>query len=106
MYIVYHHRLSVVIPIMVRGTRYNLLVTRGKSVVFSEYSVSFGHKTDYHDINEILLKVALNTIYPTSPIPNNLSLFIIFYFCLKSVEVQRIFWYISDLILILYVVFI
>ena len=35
-------------------------VTCGMSVVFSRYSST--NKTDYHDITEILLKVALNTI--------------------------------------------
>jgi hypothetical protein len=31
-------------------------------VIFSGYSVSSTNKTDLHDIAEILLKVALNTI--------------------------------------------
>jgi len=39
-----------------------LSVTCGRSLVFSGYSVSSTHKTDRHDITEILLKVALNTI--------------------------------------------
>ena len=43
--------------------------------------VSSAQKTDYHDITEILLKVVLNTIYPTPPIPNNHSLCMIFHFC-------------------------
>jgi hypothetical protein len=34
-------------------------VTCGRSVVFSGYSTN---KTDHHDIAEILLKVALNTM--------------------------------------------
>jgi hypothetical protein len=33
-----------------------------RSVVFSGFSVSSTNKTDRHDIAEILLKVALNTI--------------------------------------------
>ena len=33
-----------------------------RSVVFSRSSVSSTNKTDRHDITEILLKVALNTI--------------------------------------------
>ena len=48
---------------------YNLMVhvyqfSCGRSVVFSGYStlVSSTNKTDQHDIAEILLKVALNTI--------------------------------------------
>ena len=51
-------------PAQARCTRYNvyvinLSVTCGRSVVFSGYSTN---KTDRHDINEILVKVALNTI--------------------------------------------
>ena len=38
-------------------------------------------KTDYHDITEILLKVALNTIYLTPPIHNNLTICTILYAC-------------------------
>jgi hypothetical protein len=41
---------------------YTLSVTCGRSVVFST------NKTDRHDINEILLKVALNTIKSTKPV--------------------------------------
>jgi len=37
-------------------------VTRGRSVVFSWYSGYPTNKTDRHDITEIMLKVALNTI--------------------------------------------
>ena len=36
-------------------------MTYGRSVVFSVYSV-LANKTDRHDITEVLLKVALNTI--------------------------------------------
>ena len=36
-------------------------VTCGRPVVFSRYSISSTNKTDRHNINEILLKVALNT---------------------------------------------
>ena len=39
-----------------------LLVTCDRSVVFSGTLVSSTNKTDHHDITEILLKVALNTI--------------------------------------------
>jgi hypothetical protein len=39
-----------------------LLVTCGRSVVFSGYSGSSTNKTDHHDITEILMKVALYTI--------------------------------------------
>ena len=39
-----------------------LSVTCGRSVVFSEYSVSSTNTTDRHEISEILLKVALNII--------------------------------------------
>jgi len=37
-------------------------VTCGRSVVFSGYSDFLHHKTDRHDITELLLKVKLNTI--------------------------------------------
>jgi len=37
-------------------------VTCGRSVAFSGTPVSSTNKTDHHDITEILLKVALNTI--------------------------------------------
>jgi hypothetical protein len=37
-------------------------------VVFSATPVSSTNKTDRHDITEILLKVALNTINQTKPI--------------------------------------
>jgi hypothetical protein len=56
-------------PLMERCTRYNIMwwslsVTCDSSVVFSGYSslVSSTNKTDRHDITEILLKVAINTI--------------------------------------------
>jgi hypothetical protein len=42
-------------------------VTCGRSVVFSGYSVSSTNKNDRHDIAEIILKVALNTITPPHP---------------------------------------
>ena len=53
--------LWVRIPLMERCTRYNIMrsnlsMTRCRSVVFST------NKIDHHDIAEILLKVALNTI--------------------------------------------
>jgi hypothetical protein len=41
----------------------------GRSVVFSGTPVSSTNKTDCHDITEILLKVALNTINKTKPKP-------------------------------------
>jgi hypothetical protein len=37
-------------------------MTFDRSVVFCGYSVSSTNKTDHHDIAEILLKMALNTI--------------------------------------------
>ena len=40
----------------------NLSVTYDRSVVFSRFSVSSNNITDRHDITEILLKVAFNTI--------------------------------------------
>ena len=40
-------------------------VTCGKAVVFSGTPVSSTNKTDRHDITELLLKVALNTLPPT-----------------------------------------
>jgi hypothetical protein len=62
-------KLWVRTPFMVRCNRYNIMwqimsVTCDRSVVFSWYS-GFLHqyfKTDRHDITEILLKVALNTL--------------------------------------------
>jgi hypothetical protein len=39
-----------------------LIVTFGRSVVFSGYSGSSTNKPERHDIPEILLKVALNII--------------------------------------------
>ena len=41
-------------------------MTCDRSVVFSGYSGFLDHKTDRHDITEILLKVALNTIKQTN----------------------------------------
>jgi hypothetical protein len=54
-------------PAQARCTRYNIMlyslsVTCDRSVVFSLNSGFFTNKTDRHDITEILLKVALNTI--------------------------------------------
>jgi hypothetical protein len=40
----------------------NSSVTCDRSVVFSRYFSSSTNKTDHHDITEILLKLALNTI--------------------------------------------
>jgi len=40
----------------------NLLVTCGRSVILSGTPVCSTNKTDCHDIADILLKVALNTI--------------------------------------------
>jgi hypothetical protein len=49
----------------------NLSVTFGRSVVISGYSrILHQRKTDYQDITEILLKVALNTITLT-PLSGN-----------------------------------
>jgi len=42
---------------------YSLSVTCDRSIVFSGYSTN---KTDRHDITEMLLKVALNTIKQTN----------------------------------------
>ena len=39
-------------------------MTCGRSVVFSEYSVSSKNKTDRNDITEILMKGHLSTIHP------------------------------------------
>ena len=54
-------------PAQARCTRYNILwwsfpTTFDRSVVFQSTLVSSTNKTDCHDISEILLKVALNTI--------------------------------------------
>ena len=45
---------------------YSLSVTCDRSVVFSGSSYFFQQKTDRHDITEILLKVALDTINSTN----------------------------------------
>ena len=52
------------------NTKYfqSLSVTCDRSVVLSGYSVSSTNKTDHHDITEMLLKVALNSINQTKPI--------------------------------------
>jgi len=57
-------KLWVRIPFMARCARYNicLSVICDKSVVFSGTPVSSINKTDRHNITELLLKVALNTI--------------------------------------------
>ena len=56
---------------LARCTQYNikwcLSVTCDRSVVFSGNPVSSTTNTDRHDITEILLKVALNTISQTKP---------------------------------------
>ena len=44
-------------------------MTCGRSVVFPGTTVSSTHKTDRHEIAEILLKVALNTIKPNQAKP-------------------------------------
>jgi hypothetical protein len=49
----------------------SLSVTCDRSVVFSEYSGSPTNKNDRHEITEILLKVALNTIKKTNKQTNN-----------------------------------
>ena len=56
-----------------------------------ESTVSFTNKTDPHDITEILLKVALNTIKQT-----NKTFFLCNYFCDKG-EVHRIQSYVIKL---------
>ena len=61
--------LWVRLPLRARCTRYNIMWsslsgTCSRSVVFSGSSTN---KTDRHDITEILLKVALNTIIPKNP---------------------------------------
>jgi hypothetical protein len=72
-------KLSVWIPLMVRCTRYNVMwfkVCRWLATGqwFSPGTpVSFTNKTDRHNITEILLKVALNTIKQTN-----------IYLCLKE----------------------
>jgi hypothetical protein len=60
-------KLGVRIPLMAGCTWYNimwssLLVTCGRSVVFSRTPVSSTNKTDHHNLIEMLLKVALKTI--------------------------------------------
>ena len=65
---VYHHkRCWVRISLMARCTRYNIMryclsVPWDRSVVFSGTPIASTTKTDRHDITDILLKVALNTI--------------------------------------------
>jgi hypothetical protein len=58
---------DVVSSNLYQGEVYNIMwyilsVTCDRSVVFSSSSVSSTYKTDRHDITEILLRVALNTI--------------------------------------------
>ena len=48
-------------PAQVKSTRYNIIRSI-LSVVFSEYTDFVTNKTDHHNIAEILLKMALNTI--------------------------------------------
>jgi hypothetical protein len=50
-----------------RGVQHYVIKFVGdlRQVVFSGYSVSSTNKTERHDITEILLKVALNTIKQT-----------------------------------------
>jgi len=64
-------KLWVRTPFMARCIRYNIIwcslpVTFDRSVVFFGYSDFHANKTDLHDITEILLKVALNTINQTN----------------------------------------
>jgi hypothetical protein len=81
-------------------------------VVFSGYSVSSTNKTDLHDITEILLKVALNTINQPN-LPNYVSFPLLLYrngyhlvvhqgnnSCRKHVNITTInrVWNIVDLI--------
>jgi hypothetical protein len=56
--------LWVQISIRARCTTLYLSVTCGRSVVFPGHPVSCTNKTDRHDITEMLLKVALNTMKP------------------------------------------
>ena len=56
-------RLSVRIPFMARCTRYNIMLTCERSMVFSGTAVSSTNKTDRHDIT-----VAFNTINQAKPI--------------------------------------
>ena len=73
-------------------------LTCDRSVVFSVYSTN---KTDHHDITEILLKVALDTINQTliACVPNkklwNMSVCLL---CWKSLYLfmQYLFWYTTD----------
>jgi hypothetical protein len=46
-------------------TNYPTSICNNRSVVFSGSSGSSTNKSDHHDITEILLKVALNTIKQT-----------------------------------------
>jgi hypothetical protein len=53
-----------------QGEKYNIMrlglsMIWGRSVVFLGTPVSSTHKTDRHDITEILLKMALSTIKPS-----------------------------------------
>jgi hypothetical protein len=60
-------------------------------VVFSRYS-GFVHqkKTDHHDITEILLKVALNTITPTlEPLGALHILYNIYSYCFQEIQFTR-----------------
>ena len=61
----------------------SLSATSSRSVVYSEYLVSSTHKTDRHDITEILLKVALKHHNPT-PIVIMVVFYWFFHFVLKK----------------------
>ena len=62
-----HLKLWVRSPFKTRCTRYNTVIKFVSDLWFSP--VSFTNKTDRHDITEILLKVALNTIRQTNQTP-------------------------------------
>ena len=84
-------KLWVCVPFMASCIQYNIMwyilsVTCDRSVVFST------NKTDYRDITEILLEVALNTITLTPHYVQNVALSMIPYLCsLLSDCLQRPF---------------
>jgi hypothetical protein len=63
-------------------------VTYDRLVVFSGHSVSSTNKTDHHDITEIFLKVALNTINQIKQIKTEQSRTLLLYCETSKVEIK------------------
>ena len=96
-------KLWVQIPLMARCTKYNIIwsnlwVTFGRSMVFLRVTcgrsipVSSTNKTDCHDITEILLKVALNTLTHIVEVfyQCNLLIHVLSFFCISKFNLNRL----------------